>query len=365
MMSDDLLGDMTFWRGKRVLVTGHTGFKGSWLCIWLDSAGANVLGYSLPPPTEPSHFRLADAGRNIRTVVADVRDFDRLRSAFEEHRPEIVLHMAAQSIVRASYEDPRETYDVNVMGTVNVLEAVRRVGGVKAVVNVTTDKVYENKEWLWGYREPDMLGGHDPYSNSKACSELVTSSFRDSFFHLDKFAEHGVAIASARAGNVIGGGDWTKDQLVPDVIQALGRGGAVELRDPRATRPWQFVLEPLRGYLMLAEGLYRHGVRYSGGWNFGPSDDDAKPVQWLTERLAQLWGDTAPWKRDIGNHPHEAGFLKLDSSKAHSMLGWKPRVRLDTALNWVVQWYKHLNQGGDVREKTVEQIQTYERLGET
>ncbi len=364
-MNHEQLGDMTFWRGKRVFVTGHTGFKGSWLCIWLESAGADVLGYSLPPPTEPSHFQLADAGRNLRTVTGDVRDYERLKSALAEHRSEIVLHLAAQSVVRASYEDPRETYDVNVMGTVNVLEAVRRVGGVKAVVNVTTDKVYENKEWLWGYREPDVLGGHDPYSNSKACSELVTSSFRDSFFPVAKFAEHGVAVASARAGNVIGGGDWTKNQLVPDVVQAFSRGQAVDIRDPRATRPWQFVLEPLNGYLMLAEGLYRDGPRFSGGWNFGPADEDAKPVQWLVERLTEHWGDAPAWQRDLGKHPHEAGFLKLDSSKAHSELGWKPRLRLDAALGWVVGWYKHMNQGGDVREKTVEQIRSYERLRET
>jgi CDP-glucose 4,6-dehydratase len=364
-MSDEQLGDMTFWRDKRVFVTGHTGFKGSWLSIWLESAGASMLGYSLPPPTNPSHFELADAGRNIRTITGDVRDYERLKSAMAEHKPEIVLHLAAQSVVRASYDDPRETYDVNVMGTVNVLEAVRRVGGVKAVVNVTTDKVYENREWLWGYREPDALGGHDPYSNSKACSELVTNSFRDSFFLPSKFSEHGVAVASARAGNVIGGGDWTRNQLVPDVVQAFSRGEAVDIRNPGATRPWQFVLEPLSGYLMLAEGLYKHGLRFSGGWNFGPADEDAKPVQWLVDRLARSWGDTAPWKRDTGQHPHEAGFLKLDSSKAHAELGWKPRLRLDAALDWVVEWYKRLNQGGSVREKTVEQIREYERLRET
>jgi len=363
-MSNDQLGDMTFWRGKRVLVTGHTGFKGSWLCIWLESAGANVLGYALPPPTKPSHFELADAGRNIRTMIADVRDFDRLMSAFAEHRPEVVLHLAAQSVVRASYDDPRETYDVNVMGTVNVLEAARRSTGVRAIVNVTTDKVYENKEWLWGYRELDVLGGHDPYSNSKACSELVTSSFRDSFFPLDKFAEHGIAVASARAGNVIGGGDWTANQLVPDVVQACVRGEAVNIRNPRATRPWQFVLEPLRGYLMLAEGLFRNGPRYSGAWNFGPADEDAKPVQWVVERLVQLWGNTVPWKGEPGQHPHEAGFLKLDSSKAHASLVWRPRLRLDTALEWVVEWYRHLNHGGNAREKSAEQIRAYAQLSE-
>ncbi len=361
-MSSDQLGDMTFWRGKRVLATGHTGFKGSWLCLWLEMAGADVLGYSLPPPTRPSHFELADAGRKITTIYGDIRDIDCLTNAFSQHRPEIVLHLAAQSVVRASYDDPRETFDVNVMGTVNVLEAARRVGGVRALVNVTTDKVYENKEWLWGYRELDVLGGQDPYSNSKACSELVTSSFRDSFFPLNKYDQHGLAIASARAGNVIGGGDWTKDQLIPDAMQSFARGVAVDIRAPGATRPWQFVLEPLRGYLMLAQGLYERGVRYSGGWNFGPADDDARSVRYLVEHLANLWGGTASWTQDVRTHPHEAGFLKLDSSKARAQLGWKPRLPLDTALEWVVSWYKNLDSGGDIRAKTIEQIQSYGRL---
>lgn len=355
---------MKFWQDKRVFVTGHTGFKGSWLCLWLEAHGAKVTGYSLPPPTEPSHFELADAGRAVKTIVGDVRDYDKLRVALTEAQPEIVLHLAAQSVVKASYADPRETYDVNVMGTVNVLEAVRKVGGVKSVVNVTTDKVYENREWLWGYREPDTLGGHDPYSNSKACSELVTSSFRDSFFPPAAFAEHGVALGSGRAGNVIGGGDWTANQLVPDVIQAFARGEPVMLRNPGATRPWQFVLEPLKGYLMLAERLYTDGPAFAGGFNFGPADADAKPVRWMVEKLAELWGGGANWSQDTGKHPHEAGFLKLDSSKAHALLGWEPRLRVDTALKWVVEWYKHRAQGGDVRAKSIEQIRAYDRLWE-
>jgi CDP-glucose 4,6-dehydratase len=354
-----------FWRGKRVFVTGHTGFKGSWLAIWLESAGAQLTGYALAPPTSPNHYELSGAGRGITSIVADVRDYDRLKAAIAEHRPEIVLHLAAQSVVRASYADPRETYDVNVMGTVNVLEAVRQVGGVKAVVNVTTDKVYENREWLWGYREVDPLGGHDPYSNSKACSELVTNAFRDSFFSPKAFAEHGVALGSARAGNVIGGGDWTQDQLLPDAIRAFGRGEPVHLRNPGATRPWQFVLEPLQGYLMLAERLYQDGPAFAGGWNFGPADADAKPVKWMVEKLAELWGEGARWTQDAGKHPHEAGFLKLDSSKAHAELGWLPRLRVDTALEWLVEWYKHQAHGGDVRAKTTEQIRKYERLWET
>jgi CDP-glucose 4,6-dehydratase len=356
---------MKFWQDKRVFITGHTGFKGSWLCLWLQACGAKVTGYALPPPTTPNHFELADAGRGITTLIGDVRDYAALKAALAEHRPEIVLHLAAQSVVKASYEDPRETYDVNVMGTVNILEAVRKVGGVKSIVNVTTDKVYENREWLWGYREGDTLGGHDPYSNSKACSELVTSSFRDSFFPAAAYAEHGVALGAARAGNVIGGGDWTQNQLVPDVIQAFGRGEPVRLRNPGSTRPWQFVLEPLMGYLMLAERLYRDGPAFAGGWNFGPADADAKPVRWMVETIADLWGGGATWTQDAGTHPHEAGFLKLDSSKAHALLAWEPRLRVDTALKWVVEWYKHLSQGGDVRAKTLEQIRAYERLWES
>jgi len=356
---------MKFWQNKRVFVTGHTGFKGSWLSLWLEAHGAKMVGYALPPPTKPSLFDLADCGRGITTIFGDVRDYQKLHAAMAEHRPEVVLHLAAQSVVKASYADPRETYEVNVMGTVNLLEAVRRVGGVKSVVNVTTDKVYENREWLWGYREPDTLGGHDPYSNSKACSELVTSSFRDSFFPPSAFAEHGVAVGSARAGNVIGGGDWTANQLIPDVIQAFGRGEAVQLRNPGSTRPWQFVLEPLKGYLMLAERLYTDGGAIAGGFNFGPADADAKPVRWMVETLATLWGGGANWSQDTAKHPHEAAFLKLDSSKAHAVLGWEPRLRVDAALNWVVEWYKHLSRGGDVRAKTLEQIRAYDRLWES
>jgi CDP-glucose 4,6-dehydratase len=348
-----------FWRGKRVFVTGHTGFKGSWLCLWLEKAGASVVGYALPPPTEPSHFDLAQAGRSITSIIGDVRDYTKLLDAMSQHRPELVLHLAAQSVVRTSYEDPRETYDVNVMGTVNVLEAVRKVGGVKSVVNVTTDKVYENNEWYWGYREPDRLGGRDPYSNSKACSELVTSAFSESFFPVKEHSRHGVAVATARAGNVIGGGDWTKDQLIPDVIRAFARGEPVELRNPGATRPWQFVLEPLMGYLMLAERLYTDGPRFSGAWNFGPPDADAKPVAWMVETLAKLWGGTAKWTQAPGHHPHEAGFLKLDSSKSAAELSWVPRLTVAESLARVAEWYKHYEAKGDIRDKSLAQLSSY------
>lgn len=353
---------MSFWQGKRVLVTGHTGFKGSWLCLWLQEHGAELTGYALQPPTEPSHFALAHVARGMRSVIGDVRDYERLSAVIAEHRPELVLHLAAQSVVRASYDNPRENYDVNVMGTVNVLEAVRRAGGVRAVVNVTTDKVYENREWHWGYREADPLGGHDPYSNSKACSELVTSSYRDSFFPVSSYAQHGVAIATARAGNVIGGGDWTADQLIPDAVRAFSNGQPVRLRNPGATRPWQFVLEPLKGYLMLAERLYTDGVRFSGAYNFGPVDADARPVSWLIETLARHWGPGAAWTQDQGDHPHEAGFLKLDSSKAHAELGWAPHLGLEGALEWLVRWYKQYLHGESVIEATLQQLRAYERL---
>lgn len=351
--------DPNFWIGKRVFMTGHTGFKGSWLSLWLQRMGAELVGYALAPPTEPSLFVLADVASGMRSISGDVRDFDALRGAIAAHRPEIVLHLAAQSVVRASYDDPRETYETNVMGTVNLLEAVRLETGARAVVNVTTDKCYENREWLWGYREDEPLGGHDPYSNSKGCSELVTAAFRSSFFPADAYARHGVAIGSARAGNVVGGGDWTRDQLLPDVVRAFSRAERVKLRSPLAIRPWQFVLEPLSGYLALAQRLYERGPEFAEGWNFGPVDEDARTVQWIVDRMAKAWGEGAGWEADAGSHPHEAHFLKLDSSKARARLGWAPRLRLHEALDWVVEWYREYLAGGDVRAKTIAQIDAY------
>jgi len=353
--------DLEFWKGKRVLITGHTGFKGSWLSLWLQRLGAEVCGYALSPPTEPSHFVLANVAEGMTSIVGDVRDFELFKRVVTEQRPEIVLHLAAQSVVRASYDDPRETYETNVMGTVNVLEAVRLCPGVRSVVNVTTDKCYENREWVWGYREDEPMGGHDPYSNSKGCSELVTSAFRASFFAAESYAKHGVALGSARAGNVIGGGDWTRDQLIPDVLRAFSKAEPVSLRSPGATRPWQFVLEPLSGYLLLAERLFKEGPAFAEGWNFGPVDDDAKPVQWLVENLAGRWGGGATWQLDARQHPHEAHFLKLDSSKARARLGWQPRIGLSDALAWVVDWYKAYSEGRPVRETTEEQIRLFEQ----
>ncbi len=346
----------SFWKGKRVLLTGHTGFKGSWLSLWLESLGAEVTGYALPPPTDPSLFLLAEVGRGIESVTGDVRDLVSLRATVAAARPEIVIHMAAQSVVRYSYEHPVETYATNVMGTVNLLEALREAGRRCAVVNVTSDKCYENRGEARGYLETDRLGGHDPYSNSKACSELVTSAYRDSYFA----GPGAVALASGRAGNVVGGGDWTQDQLVPDIVRAFAAGRPVRIRNPHAIRPWQFVLEALRGYLSLAERLFEDGPSFAEGWNFGPLEEDARPVSWIVERISALWGDGARWEADRGEHPHEAQLLRLDVSKASSRLGWSPRLRLEDAIPWIVEWYRAHRDGGDVRAVTLAQIARYE-----
>lgn len=348
-----------FWKGKRVLVTGHTGFKGGWLCLWLQGLGARVTGYALEPPTQPSMFEAARVGDGMISVIADIRDLARLTALLQEARPEIVIHMAAQSLVRPSYADPVETYSVNVVGTATLLEALRRTGGARVMVNVTSDKCYENREWVWGYRENDRVGGYDPYSSSKGCAELVTAAFRSSFFSPARHAEHGLGVASARAGNVIGGGDWAEDRLVPDIARAFLRGEAVMIRRPRAVRPWQHVLEPLSGYLVLAERLWSDGPGHSEAWNFGPDEEDAWPVRAVVERMAALWGDGATWRLDEGQHPHEAGYLKLDCAKAKSRLGWHPRWALDEALSRTVAWYKAHQAGADLRQLTRDQIKAY------
>ncbi len=342
--------------GRTVLVTGHTGFKGSWLSLWLRELGAEVTGYALDPPTEPSLFVDADVDAAVTSVIGDVRDLDHLCATVDAHRPSVVLHLAAQPLVRAAYDEPVATFDTNVVGTANVLEAIRRVGGVDAVVSVTTDKCYDNREWVWGYREDDRLGGHDPYSASKACAELVTSAYRSSF-GLD-------VVASARAGNVIGGGDWATDRLVPDIVRAFGRGDEVVIRNPAAIRPWQHVLEPLAGYLQLAAALCASGSEVAEAWNFGPADADARPVSAIVESLADAWGAGAAWRTDDGDHPHEATYLKLDHSKATARLGWTPRLGLDEALAWTVEVYRSCLDGGDVRGGVIDQIHRYEqRLG--
>ncbi|WP_257127717.1 MULTISPECIES: CDP-glucose 4,6-dehydratase [unclassified Burkholderia] len=351
----------SFWSGKRVFLTGHTGFKGSWLTLWLHSLGAEVTGYALAPDTTPNLFSLARVDEGIESVISDIRDRGQLLNALRRAEPEVVIHMAAQSLVRASYASPVETYETNVMGTVHVLDAIRQVHSVRSVVVVTTDKCYENREWEWGYRENEAMGGYDPYSSSKGCAELVTAAYRNSFFNEAAYDTHRVAIASARAGNVIGGGDWASDRLIPDIVKAIGAGEIVSIRNPHAIRPWQHVLEPLGGYLLLAERLYVEGIRYAGAWNFGPDDTDAQSVQAIVERMTSRWGDNARWQLDGGDHPHEATYLKLDCSKARARLGWRPRWDLDLTLDKIVDWYKAARECEDVRTLTLAQIADYTR----
>jgi CDP-glucose 4,6-dehydratase len=352
----------SFWRGKKVFLTGHTGFKGSWLSLWLQQLGADLTGYALLPPTNPNLFDGAHVGQGMKSVIGDIREGALLANAMHEATPDIVIHMAAQPLVRRSYADPVETYSTNVMGTVHLLEAVRQTPSVRAVVNVTTDKCYENKEWVWGYRECEPMGGFDPYSSSKGCAELVTSAYRNSFFGANDQGRHGVALATARAGNVIGGGDWAEDRLIPDILRAITAGRPVNIRNPFATRPWQHVLEPLSGYLVLAERLYVDGSAFAEAFNFGPAEEDAKPVQWIVEQLTQQWGEGANWNLDGSTHPHEAHYLKLDCSKARASLGWRPRWRLGEALQAIVTWHKAqgaLKSGQDMRALCLQQINVY------
>lgn len=352
----------SFWRGKKVFLTGHTGFKGSWLSLWLQQLGAEVTGYALIPPTHPSLFEVANVGQGMRSLIGDIRDGLLLKEAMRVAAPDIVMHLAAQALVRRSYVDPVETYSTNVMGTVHLLEAVRQTPSVRAVVNVTSDKCYENKEWVWGYRESEPLGGFDPYSNSKGCSELVTAAYRNSFFNPANFDQHRVALASGRAGNVIGGGDWAEDRLIPDILRAISAGRPVVIRNPHAIRPWQHVLEPLSGYLLLARKLYEDGAVYAEGWNFGPNDEDAKPVQQIVEQLTRQWGEGASWQLDQAVHPHEAHYLKLDCSKAKMRLGWQPRWSLAQALAQITVWQKAFLQGADMRELSLQQISAFQEL---
>ena len=351
----------SFWNGKRVFLTGHTGFKGGWLSLWLASMGAKVTGYALAPNTTPNFFEVAGVQGDLeQSHIADIRDLEKLQKAMADARPEIVIHMAAQPLVRYSYSNPVETYATNVMGTVHVLESIRALDCVRAAVIVTTDKCYENQEWAWGYREDEPMGGHDPYSNSKGCAELVTSAYRQSYFSPEKYAQHKVAIASARAGNVIGGGDWSVDRLIPDAIKAFEAKESLMIRNPLATRPWQHVLEPLSGYLVLAKALYQEGAKFDGGWNFGPRDEDARSVQDVINLLIKNWGSAASWTQDQSEQPHEAHSLKLDCSKARQYLNWVPRWSLEQAIQNITQWQQDHQQQSNMHETSLNQIASYQ-----
>lgn len=344
-----------FWTGKRVFLTGHTGFKGSWLALWLDSMGAIVKGYALTPPTSPSLFEEANVMERIESEFGDIRDSEKLSKSMLAFNPDILIHMAAQPLVRLSYLEPVETYETNVMGTIKVLEAARNCPNLKSIVSVTTDKCYENKEWVWGYREDEPMGGYDPYSSSKGCAELVTSSYRRSFMQ-----DQGIGLASARAGNVIGGGDWADDRLIPDILRAFEKQEPVIVRNPLSTRPWQHVLEPLSGYLVLAQNLYNTPEEYAEGWNFGPFDEDAKPVEWILNQMVSKWNG-ASWSLDEDAHPHEAGYLKLDVSKAKSRLNWHPTWRLEKTLEKIVDWHHAWLAKDDMQVVCLNEINEYMR----
>ena len=350
-----------FWKNKKVFITGHTGFKGSWTSIWLSKLECEVFGFSLDPTTSPSLFIEADISSDVKTFTGDIRNYDLVYEQIKLFNPEIVIHMAAQPLVRESYKNPLETYSTNVMGTANVLEVCRHIDSVRAIVNVTTDKCYENKEWEWPYRENEPLGGHDPYSSSKACSELLSKSYAKSFFN-----DNNVFLATARAGNVIGGGDWSTDRLIPDALKAFQDKRELVIRNPESTRPWQHVLEPISGYLCLAEKIYTYGDEYTGAWNFGPNESGIATVMDVVEKLAKKWGGDASWALDNKSHPHEAKNLMLDISKARSKLDWRPLWDLDKALDEIITWHKEwLNNSSEIKNKCLKQIQSYENMMES
>lgn len=345
----------SFWKGKKVYLTGHTGFKGSWLSLWLQNMGVIVKGYSLDVNTKPALFTQANVAEGMESEIGDIRNLEQLTKSMVDFNPDILIHMAAQPLVRLSYQEPVDTYTTNVIGTVNVLEAARKCSNLKAIVSVTTDKCYENNEWEWGYRENEPMGGHDPYSSSKGCAELVTSAYRRSFFS----SEDTASLASARAGNVIGGGDWAEDRLIPDILRAFEKSESVVIRNPLSTRPWQHVLEPLSGYLVLAQELFLNGDNFAEGWNFGPKDEDCKPVSWVLDQMARYWGKNASWSLDKNSNPHEAGFLKLDCSKALNRLKWNPKWNLQLTLKSIVDWHQTYAIGGDIKKQCLKEINTY------
>ena len=347
----------TFWKGKKVFVTGHTGFKGSWLSLWLQGMGAFVKGYALEPNTTPNLFTQAKVAQNMDSEIGDITDLNHIIESMKAFSPEVLIHMAAQPLVRLSYQEPVLTYATNVMGTVNVLEAARKCNNLKAIVSVTTDKCYENREWAWGYRENEPMGGHDPYSSSKGCSELVTAAYRKSFFTDTNFP----VLASARAGNVIGGGDWSADRLIPDILRAFEKNEPVIVRNPLSTRPWQHVLEPISGYLVLAQHLYEKGNNFAEGWNFGPKDEDCKPVSWILDKMVTNWGNGASWELDKNNNPHEAGYLKLDCSKAAMRLNWYPKWNLEYTLESIINWHQHYISQKNIQEQCLLEIAKYQK----
>lgn len=349
----------SFWKNRRVLITGHTGFKGGWLALLLKFLGADVTGYSLNAPTKPNFFELCKVDKCINSVIGDVRNLENLSVAIEANRPEIIFHLAAQSLVRESYINPVETYSTNLLGTLNIMESGRLNNGVKVIINVTSDKCYENKSQIWPYKETDRLGGFDPYSNSKACSELITSCYSSSFFASTRNGENSLAVATARAGNVIGGGDWAKDRLFTDMINALENELNLSIRNPNATRPWQHVLEPLHGYIILAEKLYDFGPKYSGAWNFGPDSENIKEVIWVAENFIKMWGGKSKVLIDTSNQPYEAQILKLDNTKSKTYLNWRPILNINESLKLVVDWKKRMTDGDDMYSVTMEQINKY------
>lgn len=348
-----------FWKNKSVFITGHTGFKGSWISLFLQHLGANVTGYALEPNTEKNIFNIANVKCNMNSVISDIRDYDSLLVEIKNAEPEIIFHMAAQPLVRESYSHPIETYDINLMGTINLLNICREITSIRSVINVTTDKCYENKEWIWGYREDEPMGGYDPYSSSKACSEIATASFRRSYFNKDNYANHGVGIATARAGNVIGGGDWSKDRLIPDIINSIAENKELKIRNLMSTRPWQHVLEPIYGYLILAEKLYSHGADYSEAWNFGPESFNIVSVQNILDKLNNLFSNKIIWSEDNSVNPHEASLLSLDISKAKNRLNWHPNFSIDKTLELVVDWHKNFLDNQNMREFSISQIKYF------
>lgn len=357
--------DTEFWRERRVFLTGHTGFKGTWLCLWLQLLNAKLGGLALDPPTNPSFFDLVGAADAMEDLRGNIRDLDIVQTAMKSFDPEIIIHMAAQSLVRPSYADPIGTYATNVMGTAHVLEAARLCPSVRAIIVITSDKCYENRQLDRGYVEDDAMGGYDPYSSSKGCAELVTAAYRRSYFHPRSYAEHGVALASARAGNVIGGGDWAVDRLIPDAVRAFLLQRDFVVRSPEATRPWQHVLEPLSGYLLLTQALCKVGPTFAEAWNFGPDAEAERPVRYLADRITALWGGDAQWRvEQDDNAPHEAHYLTLTAAKARDVLGWRPKLSLDEALALTVDWYQACDRGADMHEFSLGQIDAYVRRAE-